>query len=297
MAGVRRFEHSQLRVKNLQESTRFCTQVMGLVEISRQNGVSYLGCGLDRNFDLALSEGGTGLDHFAMRVDGENELEIYKKRLMKYNVKFGDKRNLEPCIKSAISFKLPSGIPMELVTVEDNTYQRVNVPAYNLRSPIAPLDADHMSILVPDVLAETNFLCDVLGFKISDIIQAPNTNQWMIAFLRMGILKNDIVINGGQLAQISNARQLHHLAWTMSNSEHMKFLIDRINWSGTPLEYGPARQGVGNISAYFWEPGGNRFEISTEMPTLNSDTRTKFIVPGFDKTASWGSPARASTGS
>ncbi len=269
MGGVRRLEHALVHVNNLDQALKFYTAVMGLAEITRKDGIVYLGCGLDKNFDMAIVEGGTGLDHFAMRVDGEEEYEALKSRLKANRVDYETQDKLEPGVKAALRLSLPSKCILEFAIVEDAKYQKPNVAVLPSRSPIAPMDADHINILVPDAKAETEFFQTVLGFRVSDVVTFPD-GTWGITFVRMGDQQHDIAIN--QLEKNPEQR-FHHIAWTAIDFGHMKQMIDRVCSTGISLEYGPGRQGGGeaaglNISTYFWEPGGNRFELSAEMPTL-----------------------------
>ncbi len=296
MGGARRLEHSVIRVKNLEQATKFYTQVMGLVEITRNDGIVYLGCGLDKNFDVGVVEGGTGLDHFAMRVDNQDELDLYTKRLKDNKVDYETLEKLEPGVKAGVRIILPSHTPMEFVAVSDNTYQRLNVAVLPSRSPVAPADADHLNILVPDTKAETEFFEKVLGFHVSDVIVAPN-GSWTLTFVRMGDIQHDIAINAGLPEEQSVGRRLHHIAWNGVSFEHVRFMIDRVTSAGIPLEYGPQRQTVGNIATYFWEPGGNRFELSTEMPTIDKNSPTNYKGYNSDKSASWGIPITFRNGS
>jgi catechol 2,3-dioxygenase-like lactoylglutathione lyase family enzyme len=72
MSGVAKAEHVCLHVDDIERAADFYGDVFGLAEISRRDGVIYYGCGLDENFDLAIQEGETGLEHVAVRVAEED---------------------------------------------------------------------------------------------------------------------------------------------------------------------------------------------------------------------------------
>lgn len=59
--GVLKLAHGVLKVNDLPQSLEFYREVVGLHEIGKQNGIVYLGCGADNNYDLALTEGGSGI--------------------------------------------------------------------------------------------------------------------------------------------------------------------------------------------------------------------------------------------
>ncbi len=79
MSGVRGFEHARLRTPNLEVAVAFYREVMGLVALDRDEETVYLGAGADKNFDLALIEGGTGIEHFALRVDRADDLDRHER--------------------------------------------------------------------------------------------------------------------------------------------------------------------------------------------------------------------------
>ncbi len=289
MAGVRKFEHAVLRVNDIEKALSFYREGLGLVEITRTDDTVYLGCGLDRNYDLAVKEGGTGLDHFAIRCDTEEEFDSYKRNLKDNHVDYEMLDNLEPGEKRAIRLKLPSSkIAMEFVMVKDSQYQRDNIAVMPSRSPIAPADADHINIFAPDLIGETEFFQKVLGFGLSDVL-TTDSGKWGITFVRAGDFQHEIAIGDVAIVGDKNpAYRLHHYAWNAVSFEHMKFLIDRTTSMGVPMEYGPTRQQVGNLSVYFWEPGGNRFEFSTEMAILGEGTPPKIGTIKEGMAFGWG---------
>jgi hypothetical protein len=64
----------------------------------------------------------------------------------------------------------------------------------------------------------------------------------------------------------------------MPSIQRIKSFADRLATEATALEMGGIgrHQAGGCIFAYFREPGGNRFELCTEMPTLDADTAVTY---------------------
>ena len=52
---AQRFEHVELKVKDLSKALDFYKNALGLVEIGKENGVTYLGCGYDHNYDTCCN--------------------------------------------------------------------------------------------------------------------------------------------------------------------------------------------------------------------------------------------------
>lgn len=285
---VQRFEHAELRVRDLSAALDFYTGVVGMVEIAREDGTVYLGCGLDANYDLALREGGSGVAHFAIRARQEEDLARYQKRLAEHGITVEQTGGREPNQKLGIRFEVPSGHTMEFVLVEDNRYLEPYRPAFPRRSGFCPPDVDHISLLAPDVRRMCDFLTKVLDFRLSDIIApaAGNPDLWAAAWSRWGDLHHDVGVFATPDPETEN---LQHVAFAMYGIEHIKNALDLLSQEGTRLELGPGRHPVGsNIFAYFWDPGGNRVELSAEAAVLDPQTPTRFWKGFEDTLNAWG---------
>jgi catechol 2,3-dioxygenase len=282
---VQTYEHAEVRVKDLGAALEFYTGVLGLHELARDNGTVYLGCGYDENYDLAIREGGTGVVHFALRVADEDALERYAGRLGDAGVKVERADGIEPGQERGIRFEIPGGHAMELVLVEDNRYIETYRPAYPTRG-IAPLDGDHINLMSTDVKGLCEFLRDVLDFWWSDVIVFDD-GLWAAAWTRMSGGHHDVGIFGTQ----STTETLHHVAWTFSSLDHMKIGCDLLAQSGNRLELGISRHPAGaNLYAYFWEPGGNRFEFTAEGAILDPRTPVRYWNSFKDTLDAWGDP-------
>ncbi|MBP1154045.1 MULTISPECIES: VOC family protein [unclassified Paenibacillus] len=283
MAGERCFEHAELRVMDLGKASAFYKEVLGLVEIHREGKTAYFGCGLDNNYDLAVTEGGTGVAHFAVRVTNEDDLERYARMIKELNVAVENTDGREPGQVKGIGFTLPSGIKAELVCVEDNKYHFPHAPALKERGAIAPIDADHINLMTTDVQKDAGFLKSI-GFYISDV-KLENDGSWMQAFTRRETYHHDVAFS---LAK-SEKESLHHYAWNLRDFDHMKQIADRAMQFGTELEVGPGRHVTGaSLFCYFWEPGGNRFEFSAEVATVSHEMPTRFLNKNESKFSAWG---------
>lgn len=266
--GVQRLEHAELRVADLDRALDFYVGVLGLREIAREAGAVYLGCGLDGRFDVLLRAGGTGVGHFALRADGDDGLERQARALAAHGVPFERRTASEPGQRQAVRFELPSGHAAEWVAVDPLPYPRVFAPARQRRHGIAPLDLDHINLMAGDVGRVTRFCQQVLGLRLSDATR-PEPGHWTASWLRAGLLHHDVAF----FHTASADEGLHHLAWTMSGFEHLKVAADMLAAAGIRLELGPSRHPVGhNLFVYFWEPGGNRVELSAEAALLDPDT-------------------------
>ncbi|TYT60934.1 VOC family protein [Natrialba swarupiae] len=284
MTGVRKLEHATMAVTDLEESVDCYTDVFGLDELDRRDGVVYLGCGLDENYDLALTEGGTGIEHFAIRLT-DAEIDAYERRLADTEADVRRTDGAEPGQESGVRVSLPSGIDVELVSVADTRYLHPTKATAD-RLGVAPLDLDHINLMSDAIEEDVAFLEDHLDFDVSDEIveeDGSTVQSWM----RHGRFHHD----AGFTRTDDPAETLHHIAFQFESFDHIKLFCDRLAQHGYQLEYGPSRHNAGsNLFAYFWGPGGNRIELSAEMATLDPDTETgvRVLEEESNTVSSWG---------
>jgi catechol 2,3-dioxygenase len=285
MAGVKKFEHATLRVTDLDEAVAFYTDVLGLVELDRDDGVVYLGCGLDDNYDLGLIEGGTGVDHFAIRVDDGDQLAAYEERLTGTGIETERTGGAEPSQVEGVRFTLPSGVDMELVTVADTDYHHPT-DATDGRAAAAPRDVDHINLMSWDVDRDLGVLTEQLDFSVSDKI-VGESGFTLQAWTRFGEFHHDIALSTAD----NVAYTLHHLSFEVDGMEHIKILCDRFTQEGYQLELGPNRHNAAaNNFAYLWAPGGNRIELTAEMATVDegAETGVRTMDPSENTVSVWG---------
>jgi catechol 2,3-dioxygenase len=285
MSGVKKFEHATLRVTDLDEALSFYTDVLGLAELDRRDDTVYLGCGLDENYDVGLTEGGTGLEHFAVRVADEGTLTDYESRLSEAGIDVNRTDGTEPNQETGVRFSLPSGVDMELITVADTGYHHPTQTVEG-RGRVAPRDVDHANVMSYDPDADVDVLIDHLDFVVSDRI-VGETGFTIQAWLRRGDFHHDVGISTAD----NVAYTLNHLSFETESFEHIKALCDRIAAAGHSLELGPSRHNAGaNTFAYLWTPGGNRIELTAEMATVDEDAETgiREISRTDNTVSSWG---------
>jgi catechol 2,3-dioxygenase len=285
MTGVKRFEHAQLRVTDLDAAVEFYKDVLGLVEIDRSDGAVYLGCGLDENYDVGLVEGKTGVDHFAVRMDDSEELATYEQRLQSADIETERTDGAEPNQEEGVRFTLPSGADMELVTVTDSSYHHPT-ETHEDRDAVAPLDVDHINLMSWNVDEDKDVLTEHLDFQVSDEIVGESGFS-IQAWLRSGEFHHDVGISTADNVQYT----LHHLSFEADSMEHIKRLADTLADNGHDIEYGPSRHNAGaNLFLYLWTPGGNRIEISAEVATVDHEAETgvREIDTSTNTVSRWG---------
>ncbi|MFC6765104.1 VOC family protein [Natrinema soli] len=269
MTDIHRIEHARIGVEDLEAAVSFYTDGLGLVEFEQKDGVVYLGCGRDDNYDVGLIEGETGIEHFAVRATDASVVEEYEQRLEGADVSTERTDGNEPGQEAGVRFSLPSGVAMEVVAVSDDKYQHFEEPKVS-RGGQAPADVNHIQFLTPDVVADMEFLRDSVGLKISEIAGSPDDPE--IAFARCKTFHHDVALKSSQALGETDNTSLHHLAFGFDSADHLVNFIDSAVNAGCEFERGIGRHhGGNNIYAYIWTPGGNRLELNTQMATLTRE--------------------------
>lgn len=284
MSDLQRIEHAKLHVEDLDDAVAWYTDVMGLVELERDADTVYLGAGFDDNFDMAVTEGGTGVEHFAVRALDASVVDEYERRLSEAGVEIERRDGDEPGQEAAVRFSLPSGVPMEVVAVGDASYHHTDVATAG-RGGATPTDLDHITVLTPDIQSDVAFLQDVAGLKVSDFV--GGREDWEMVFTRCNNFHHDVALRES-FEESPPHTSLHHLAWEFDSIDHIKLFLDKVTQSGVDIERGVGRHHAGdNLYAYFWEPGGNRFELSAEMAIIRSD-EPEYVEDYETATVAWG---------
>lgn len=293
MGAVQRLESAEIRVENPDEAIAFYTEVMGLVrmETVADGEVTLLGCGMDPNWDLAVREGPTGVDRFAIRVT-DDEFDRHVESLADRDVDTWERP--KPGHERTCYFDMPvCGATIGLVVVADTRYHHSAGGAYFLdsaapiapdRSAVAPTDIDHVAIASPDIETEARFLEEVVDFRVSDAKTVDG--EWDNAFIRYGIHHHDVSLFSGE-----RENELDHVAWATADVGQMKLFADRLAQRGHVFSKPFTKHGPGaNVAFYFTEPGGHRFEYNTEMATVAPDAPEGIYEGHLRKTGSslWG---------
>ncbi|GAA0273982.1 VOC family protein [Halobacterium noricense] len=293
MTGLERIDHAKLHVQDLDTAVDFYTSAMGLVELSRRNRTAYLSTGLEGSFDLAVAEGGTGVEHVALRATNEAVVNQFAERLSSHDLDITRTGGTGPGIQESVRFKLPSGVPVEIVSIEEPEYSHADVSDLG-RAGHAPSAIDHIQFFTPDLPADLSFLRDTVGLAVSDIAGPRDDPE--IAFTRCNTFHHDIALKAKpELSHTS----LHHFAWGFDSLEHMKVFLDTVTNRGSEFERGIGRHFAGNnLYAYIWEPGGNRFELCAEMAAVRTET-VNHVEDYESATTAWGpsAPPSFETGS
>jgi catechol 2,3-dioxygenase len=254
--------YAELAVNDLEGAVGFHTDVVGMVELGRENNHVNLGCGVDGRCDLVLHGGGTGVRVDPQHNESADDVDRYAVRLSERGINAQRLSDPRSGVAHALRFAAPGGLTIELVLTDPGPAY-LNPGQANRRDGIAPIDFDHITLKVPDTDATVEFLTSVLGFSVSDEMR-PQPDLLAAAWTRASNQHHDIAMFKGPPEQT-----LHHYALRLESFDHLKQAADRLSAAGIQVETGPGRHSVGgNVYLFFWAPGGNRLEFSAEMPRV-----------------------------
>lgn len=134
-------------------------------------------------------------------------------------------------------------------------------PAFDTNA--RPRKLGHMIVFAKDVMAKVRFYTDVLGLKVSDIIEggyaaflhAPGDSDHHI----IGILH-------------AEGPGFHHASFEMDSVDHMAIGARRLLAANGRQAWGPGRHGVGsNYFHYFRDPWNGMAEYYCDMDFISAD--------------------------
>jgi len=263
--GVMRPGHVQLRVLDLDEAVEHYCELLGLIEMDRDDqGRVYLKgwTEVDKYSVILRKAEAPGMDFMGFKVTDEHALEQLAKDLSAYGceVESIPAGELKDCGRR-IRFEAPSGHLFELYAEKTQTgkwgINNVNPEAWprNLKGMKATR-FDHTLLYGPDVEACTRLFCDVLGFSLAEKVVDPEGTK-IGSFMSVGMKAHDIAF-----IECPEKNKLHHTSYFLETWESVLRAADLISMTDTMIDIGPTRHGLTHgQTIYFFDPSGNRCEV------------------------------------
>jgi catechol 2,3-dioxygenase len=229
----------ELSVKDLDGAARFFTQAWRLEEDSRSEGIVYLRGACTRRWILSLRPGTRAeVIRIVLEVASHADLDVLHQRLTRWRGSEPSEpaRLAAPGGGQGFEFKDPEGRRYLVVTgVADH--------ASSLPETDRPRKISHVNLNSADTAASSAFLCDALGFRVSD-----QTRK--MQFLRCSTDHHSVVLAFAKQAT------LNHIAFEMEGLESLMRGIGRLRDHGYPVEWGTgaARAGEQRLRV-FRRPG------------------------------------------
>lgn len=262
--------HVELLTPKLDESVAFFTGTLGLTETARVDNSVYLRCwGEFYHHSVVLTASKEpALGHAAWRTAGPDELTEAVSRIEAGGMR-GEWRDRLIGHGRAYRFRGPGGHSHEVFW----DVQRYTSPA-ELRSTfpersqrftgrgLSPRQLDHITLSTKNLMQTVRWYRDTLGFRFMGATHLdPNPDLVVFAVLTTNEKSHDL----GFVVDFSEVPgRFHHLAFWAASQDELLRSADLLLESGTPIEFGPGRHGIGEQGyLYFREPSGLRLELNT----------------------------------
>jgi catechol 2,3-dioxygenase len=256
----------ELKVLDLEKATEYYTNVIGMDEVGRSEGRVYLKAWdeYDHHSLILQQAQSTGMDHVAFKVESEDDLAKYEKKIEQFGCTIKRVSNRTRLGEGeAIRFELPTGHQTELYHYIEQAGTKVGVinPAPwpdNLRG-ISPHRIDHVALTGEDVNTVTRFFTEVLGLFQSEKIVERDGEIMIGSFLHARNGKpHDIAFVKGP------DKKTHHTAFYVENWYDVLKAADICAKNNVHIEITPTRHGATRgQTTYFKDPSGNRNEAFT----------------------------------
>ena len=262
--GILRLSHLELPVPDLELALAYYTEVVGLVEVGRDEERAYLKCWDEHDHhSLTLhASPSPGLGHLSFKVEREEDLDELgaaaaragcRVRRLAAGEEVGQGR--------AVRVQAPCGHEVELVhalTKTGSLLPRVNPPPEPQRLlGIHPPRLDHVRVTAEDVGAATDFFTGVLGFRLTERLVGAR-GALLGSWLERSHTANDLAITRGPDGA------LHHFGFWVDDWDQIRRAADVLAHNGVHIESGPTRHGITrSLGIHFFDPFGNRNEVHT----------------------------------
>ncbi len=245
---IKRMAHVALHVPDLDASVSWATTVMGMREVTREDGVSYL-THADCHHSLQLLDAErSALDHIAMEAHDEAALELLTARLRERGVTIVSEAPEELGIERAVRFLGPEGHVIEVFTGMAQAG-----PIHTGRG-VQPRKFGHPTLTCPDIGPTRTFFEEVLEFRLSDEI-----GDGVLAFLRCNADHHGIGLQKGEPG-------LNHYAWEVESLAILGQLGETLARNDGRFIWGPGRHGAGqNLFTYHFDPAGCVVEYYADL--------------------------------
>ena len=284
---ITRTSHVVLRVRDLDASLRFYTELAGLQLTGCEGGMAWLR-GVEEvcHHSLVLvQDGEPSCDAIGFRVAREDDLDRAAAYLAARKVSHdwverrGQGRTL--LVRHAC------GLPYEL-TARMEVQPRALTDYMNHKGGKA-LRLNHLQVGVADVPALGADLID-MGFRASEMIEDREEGRVLGMFMHRKNDPHDIVLATGA------GPRLHHFAYITHDLQSMFKAADIAGSMGlgSEVERGPGRHGPGNSAFCYWrDPDGHRMEMILPPIQYMDREEPQRIWNARDKggVVPWGGPA------
>ena len=261
--GVMRLGFVHVRETDLEKARQYYTQVLGLQEVTRQDGRHYFKCWDEYDHhSVVIENGGLGLVKMGYKVESPDDLARIERAAQTFGLSVGRVSKGENLGQGeALRCILPSDHVLELYAEAEQPGTSVGVlnpdPWPSQQAGISPSRLDHLLLTAEDVQTTVDFFTQVLGFRMSErIVPDQHSRELLAAFLFCSNKAHDIAFVRGPNGK------LHHYAFWLDSWNDILRAGDTLSRNNLTVDMGPTRHGITRgTTIYFFGPNGNRNEV------------------------------------
>jgi catechol-2,3-dioxygenase len=269
--------HVAMRVAEPGRSADHLTETLGLRRTYDAGGEIGLSCN-ERHHEVQLiAAAAPGLDHVGIEVEDERHLDRLRDALIADGAQILGETPQEPGLAHAIRVQGPEDLVLELYAGMER--ERFGVEHY---MPPLARRFGHVNVATRDLGESQRFLCDVLGFRVSDTLGAGV--RWV---------RCDRDHHGIALRQ-ADENTMHHYAFELEDWGAIERYADQLARLGKRLIWGPGRHGPGrNLYTYAPDPANAIVEGYADL--LAIDDEANYVPIEWDERGAqalnlWGPP-------
>ena len=261
--GVMRLGFVHVRETDLEKARQYYTQVLGLQEVTHQDGRHYFKCWDEYDHhSVVIENGGLGLVKMGYKVESPDDLARIERAAQTFGLtveRVSKGENLGQ--GEALRCILPSDHVLELYAEAEQPGTSVGVlnpdPWPSQQAGISPSRLDHLLLTAEDVQTTVDFFTQVLGFRMSErIVPDQHSQELLAAFLFCSNKAHDIAFVRGPNGK------LHHYAFWLDSWNDILRAGDTLSRNNLTIDMGPTRHGITRgTTIYFFGPNGNRNEV------------------------------------
>lgn len=251
--GVNGLRNVDIGVPDVAATTKFYTDVWGLLPVLERGGSVYLrGTGPYHHVLAIHRRPKAQLLRVSLTAASTAEVDAIAAALRRAGAKEieAPAPSGEPGGGYGFAFQDPEGRTLRVITGDQRHADTAD-------HPDRPRKISHVVLNSTDAATGTAFYSQALGFKMSDRTR-------MMTFLRCSRDHHSIALVNAR------ERTLHHIAFEMKDWDAVMRGAGRMRDNGYPIEWGVGRHGPGNnVFSYFVDPNGMPVEYTAEVMQID----------------------------
>jgi len=266
MTGVLRPGFVQIRVMEMEPCLKHYRDLLGLVEVSREDNDKRVFLKafdeFDRHSIILRQADEPGMDVMGFKVESPETLDDIKAKLTNEGIKVEDiPAGEQPGVGPRIRFVAPTGHQFDFYAeMEPSDIGPMTKNPEIWHEPprgMAAIRFDHCLLYGGDIDATANIFRNLLNFRTTEIVYDEENKMTIAIFLTCSTKAHDVA-----LVRHAEDNKFHHCSFLVEDWNAIGHAADLMARYNVSVDIGPTRHGITRgQTIYFWDPSGNRNEV------------------------------------